>query len=268
MAITTYAGWVADGQPHPNAVCIDDFANKIRSYGYTVYTMGNDAHLHSIPPEDHCPFSNTAWPGAQPYPHVMALDIMPGGKMDWRDLGAKIFADKQAGVPGTEWIKYMNWTDRAGNCYHDKWMFTYSRSSSSDTGHIHISARTDYVNAHVTYDPIATGDDFLMALTQKQQENLYFTIMNTKLPNGKVVPLHVALTTLLAKADFTPEELAAIEAAAAKGAGEGLVGQTDELAVALASHLAANTTFSPEQITQIEQAVKDVVPTIHLGTGS
>ena len=156
---TTYAGWVADGKPVKTADCIDSFAKMLRGYGYTVYTIGNYDHLTASTPEDHTPFSHTPWPGSQPYPYVLACDVMPGGHWPLADLGARIYADKQAGVPGTEWIKYMNWTDRNGDCWHDKWTPGHQRSSSSDRGHIHISARTDYVHKATAYVPFASTQE-------------------------------------------------------------------------------------------------------------
>jgi hypothetical protein len=156
VATQAYYDWVNDGRPWRNAVPINDFAARLRSQGYTVYTIGSDdsEHLQSSYPEDHCPFSFSAWPWPQPYPEVMALDIMPGGPVDWRDLAARISADKSAGKQGTEWIKYMNWTDRGGSIWHDSWMPWFARTGSSDGGHIHISGRTDYHNAHTSYDPV------------------------------------------------------------------------------------------------------------------
>lgn len=167
MTVTTYDGWVADGAPWSNATCIDDFAHTMRGHGYVVGTIGQtDTHLDVFFPEDHAPFSHTPWPGTQPYPRVLALDIMPGGEKDWRELGEKIHADKKAGVPGTEWIKYMNYTDRAGICQHVSWEPNYAAWPSNDGGHIHISARTDYVNTQTAYDPlvpaapkVSKGDD-------------------------------------------------------------------------------------------------------------
>jgi hypothetical protein len=155
MTVTTYDQWVADGSPWENAQCIDDFAHTMRGHGYVVYTIGNvQTHLDISWPEDHAPFSHSPWPGAQPYPYVLALDIMPGGEKDWREIGEKIHADKLAGVAGTEWIKYMNYTDTDGNCWHASWVNGYSLTGSSDTGHVHISARTDFVHAHTGYDPL------------------------------------------------------------------------------------------------------------------
>ena len=158
MTVTSYSGWVADGRPFKDAACIDSFATTLRGFGYTVYTIGDSVHLHANPPEDHTPFSHTPWPGAQPYPYVMACDIMPGGKWSLADLGARIVADKQAGVPGTEWIKYINWTDHNGHCWHDSWEPAHSRRPSTDRGHIHISARTDYVHKTTAFVPFQEDD--------------------------------------------------------------------------------------------------------------
>jgi len=152
---TTYSGWVADGRPWKTADCIDSFAKTLRARGYTVYVLGDNDHLQAKTPEDHTPYSHTPWPGSQPYPYVLACDVMPGGQWSIASLGARIYADKQAGVPGTEWIKYMNWTDANGDCWHDRWTPTHARSSSSDRGHIHISARTDYVHKATAYIPFA-----------------------------------------------------------------------------------------------------------------
>jgi hypothetical protein len=162
---TTYSGWVKDGRPWHPAECIDSFGTYLRSHGYTVYTLGDDSHLEADTPEDHTPYSHTPWPGSQPYPYVLACDIMPGGDWSLAQLGARIYADKQAGVPGTEFIKYMNWTDSNGDCWHDKWTPGHSRSSSSDRGHIHLSARTDYVHKVTGYKPFAPQQEDDMDVT-------------------------------------------------------------------------------------------------------
>jgi hypothetical protein len=160
--VNSYAGWVADGSPWKPAVPVDNLAKVLRGYDYTVYILGNKAHLTANPPEDHTPYSHTPWPGPQPYPYILGMDIMPGGKWDIDVLGAKIFADKQAGAPGVAGLKYMNWTDSNGNCWHDKWTPNYSRSVSSDRGHIHLSWRTDFVTNTALYDPIAPAKGYVM----------------------------------------------------------------------------------------------------------
>lgn len=167
MTVTTYRQWRADGSPWHDAAPIGSFATTIRGHGYTVYTIGAvSTHLDIAVPEDHAPFSHTPWPGPQPYSAVLACDIMPGGVVDLAVLGAQIYADKQAGHPGLAWLKYMNWTDAAGNCWHDTWMPHHARRPSTDRGHIHLSARTDYVNTSTSYDPI---EEIPVALTDSDK---------------------------------------------------------------------------------------------------
>jgi hypothetical protein len=164
MAITTYAAWVNDGAPIQPAVCIADWIANLRSHGYEVGYYPDDRHLKANPPEDHTPYSHTPWPSSQPYPNVLASDLMPPTKSGLPSLariGAQVVADKNAKVPGTEWIKYINWTDANGNCWHDSWQPTHSRVPSTDKGHIHVSARTDFTFKHHNYDPVARiqGED-------------------------------------------------------------------------------------------------------------
>jgi hypothetical protein len=125
----------------------------LRSKGYTVYDIGNDSHLDRQPPEDHTPYSETGWPGSSPFGVVMALDIMPKtGLPTLQWLGAKFKADKNVGL--FPFLKYMNWgpTDDA-HAIHSSWQPNYAERASSDTGHIHLSFRTDYVNWSGTYNP-------------------------------------------------------------------------------------------------------------------
>lgn len=157
MTVTTYSQWLADGSPWKPSQPVADLSATLRAHGFTVYVIGNHSHATANPPEDHMPYSHTAWPGSQPYPYVLAMDIMPGGQMDWHELGRRIVADKNAGVHGTEAIKYINWTNSDGKVLHEKWEPNHETSSSSDSGHIHISFRTDYVHSDVmrNYNPLA-----------------------------------------------------------------------------------------------------------------
>jgi hypothetical protein len=178
MAVTNYQQWLADGRPWHNALVIDAFAGLMRGHGFTVYTLGDLSHLTASPPEDHCPYSQTPWPGAQPYPDVMALDIMPGGAVDWQALGVQIVADKRVNWPGTQWIKYVNWTDVSGTCRHASWQPDYAVRSSADTGHIHISARTDRIaDALQGWDPVAR---LLNPTPSTQEDRMY----EQSLPTG------------------------------------------------------------------------------------
>ena len=163
MAITTRAAWETDGSPWRAAQPVADLRRTLAGYGMTVYVLGNDSHLNARPPEDHTPFSHTPWPGSQPYPYVLACDIMPHTSINWIELGHQIIADWRAGVHGTGWIKYVNWTDRDGRCWHTARQPNFTQTTSTDRGHIHISGRTDFVASAIAagYDPVARmrGED-------------------------------------------------------------------------------------------------------------
>lgn len=157
MTVTNEQQWRADGAPWRDAPAIKMFAEIMRGYGFTVYTLGDESHLSANPPEDHTPYSHTAWPDDQPYPNVMALDIMPGGRVDWRRLGEHIVDAKNAAHPGTEWIKYVNWTDLDNRCWHTSWEPDSATRPSTDTGHVHISCRSDLFSQtdFRGWDPVA-----------------------------------------------------------------------------------------------------------------
>lgn len=153
--------WIRSGLQWRLAYPLVALRDRLRAYGYTVYDIGNTEHLDHIPPEDHTPYSETGWPITTPYGWVTAIDIMPPASTalpSLQALGAQIFADRQAGVPGVSWLKYMNWgplNDRSA--VHDQWQPGYARRSSSDAGHIHLSSRSDatlWVSGD-GYDPVA-----------------------------------------------------------------------------------------------------------------
>lgn len=177
MTCTTYNCWINDGRPWENCQPIVNFIATLYEHGYTGPTsgIGDQSHLTANPPEDHCPYSHTPWPGAQPYPYVLAIDIMAGEGLDISDLGGRLFDDKSSNKPGTEPIKYINWTDSDGNCWHDSWMPNHTRFKSTDRGHIHISFRTDYVTSTrmAVYDPY--GED--MTPEQANQLGVVYALM-------------------------------------------------------------------------------------------
>jgi len=187
MASQAYRDWLADGQPWKFASPIRDVGDRLREHGYTVYYQGNEDHLKKAVPEDHTPFSATGWPGKNPYPYCMAMDIMPpkpGQKSkitgkplpSLQALGKTLRADRIAGVDGADFVKYMNWEperDNGGPCYQDSWKPGYSRKNSTDRGHIHVSARSD---VHLStkshgYDLVARtlGEDDDVALTAEDK---------------------------------------------------------------------------------------------------
>ncbi len=161
MTTAAARSWRAAGGPWKLATPIAHLAATLRGRGYTVGTIGNDAHLNANTPEDHTPYSVTGWPGAHPYPYILALDIMPPaagrGLPSLADLGAQIVGDRDSGYGPASWIKYVNWTNAAGACRHERWTPNHTVKASNDTGHIHVSARTDFVTSGVAvaYDPVA-----------------------------------------------------------------------------------------------------------------
>lgn len=161
MTCTTYTCWRNDGSPWSDCQPTKDFVAMLRRHGYTGpgVGIGDQSHLTAQPPEDHTPYSHTPWPGAQPYPRIMAFDLMPNSGIDILALSGQIFDDKMSGHPALAPLKYMNWTDSAGNCWHDSWQSNHTRYPSSDRGHSHFSWRTDYVNSTLlsTYDPLGSG---------------------------------------------------------------------------------------------------------------
>lgn len=175
MAITSLSGWAHDGRPFVLCTPGADLAATFQAQGYTVGAYPDAAHLAAAVPEDHCPYSHTPWPGEQPYPHGMAIDIMPRASgPSLADIGARILADKQAGLAALAPLKYMNWTDAAGSCWHESWQPGYARRASTDVGHIHLSFRTDYVDSKACrgYDPVAAllgGDDEMAKLVRVNQ---------------------------------------------------------------------------------------------------
>lgn len=206
MGEALYRQWVADGSPFTLVRPLRHLRDLLRGYGYTVYDRGNRDHLLHDPPEDHTPYSATGWPNTARYGYGYAVDIMPpgaGSKLpSLQQLGRQLYADRAAG--DIKWLKYINWEpdgNYTGPCYHDAWQPDHTRRSSSDRGHIHVSARTGYEESTAGdgYDPVAVirGED-MAAFTDAHAATL------TAL--GKALP---ALTAQAAYADARLEALAA-----------------------------------------------------------
>lgn len=162
--------WVADGKPWRPMRPVDQLARTLRGHGYTVYTLGDERHLEHDPPEDHTPYSATGWPGTARYGVVYAGDIMPppagAGLPSLQQLGRRLVDDRNAGVPGIRWLKYINWEPErnyGGDCWHDSWQPGFARRASGDRGHIHVSGLTGYEDSTSGdgYDPVARnmGED-------------------------------------------------------------------------------------------------------------
>lgn len=141
-----YRDWVKAGKPYTLARPCRELQVLLRAAGYTVYDYPDDAHQLASTPEDHTPYSATGWPVRSARWVGHALDVMPkAGLLPLPALARRIIAARDAGRPGTAWIKYLNWTDESGRCWHERWAAdgTRTTTTSTDKGHIHISARSD-----------------------------------------------------------------------------------------------------------------------------
>jgi hypothetical protein len=180
MTLRDYAYWSTHGQPYELCAPERAYVDRMRAYGYVVYHYPDESHLTADLPEDHTPFSHTGWPVESPYGIAFASDTMPDrippGCPTLPQLARQVIADKNAGVPGTEPLKYINWTDEAGNCWHDSWQPSHARRASTDKGHIHRSARSDSATSHIAdaYDPVArwrAGRDKNMIFIKQPDSN-------------------------------------------------------------------------------------------------
>lgn len=180
--------WVMAGRPYVDARPVAKIAETLRRHGYTVWTRGDESHMQALTPEDHTPFSVTGWPEPSPRWYGHALDVADPaqtGRPDLpslADLGAQLFKDKLADVPGARCVKYMNWEPygASGPCYHDEWEPTHRRTPSTDRGHLHLSIRSDMTSSRLSddYDPL----EALMAITPADAKLIVDTLMKTNLP--------------------------------------------------------------------------------------
>lgn len=153
--------WINRGSPFRLARPLMSLRDHLRAAGYTVYDIGNNAHLDHQPPEDHTPYSETGWPQKiAPYGVGCACDVMPppkdSGLPSLQVLGERLHDDKTAGR--ADFIKYMNWGPvDDSHAVQDRWQPGHERRSSTDIGHIHLSVRTDFVDstAFDSYNPLA-----------------------------------------------------------------------------------------------------------------
>ncbi|MDG6108213.1 hypothetical protein Daura_46085 [Dactylosporangium aurantiacum] len=180
MASQGYRDWLNAGRPYTLIRPAKAVQAALRGYGLTVYDYPNDAHLQANTPEDHTPFSVTGWPGPNKRWKARALDVMPrSGSATHRkenaDIARQLIRDRDAGVDGAMWIKYINWTDENGTCRQERWMdaarpLARTTRSSTDKGHIHISGRSDVDDDDRAdgYDPMARlqGRDYSVADSQ------------------------------------------------------------------------------------------------------
>lgn len=175
MASQGYYDWVRAGRPYMLIRPAKALQAALRGHGLTVFDYPDDGHLEAATPEDHTPFSVTGWPGPNRRWHARALDVMPradtaAARAENAAIARQLIRDRDAGVPGVMWIKYINWTAEDGTCQQERWMnaaapLQRTTRSSGDDGHVHVSGRSDADDDARAdgYDPIARmtggGDD-------------------------------------------------------------------------------------------------------------
>lgn len=157
MATAAYRTWVAQGSPWTLARPITDLVDLARAAGVTVLgTIGNAGHLTAATPEDHTPFSATAWPVPLPGYWVCACDLVDG---PWSD---RLLADARAGR--APWVKYLN---MRGHHYNRKRGFV--QESSTDQ-HLHVSAMSDQLRTAIApYNPFTTGGSTVFSPDQEAE---------------------------------------------------------------------------------------------------
>jgi hypothetical protein len=148
MATQAYWDWKARGSPFTVARPIADMVSIARRHGIGVLgTIGNEDHLTADPPEDHTPFSETAYP-IPVKDCVCACDLVNA-----QGLGDALLRDARAGK--TPWLKYMNF----GNRQYGHWDGFRSWTWNSDD-HLHISCFSDKILYSLgSYDPLSTEED-------------------------------------------------------------------------------------------------------------
>lgn len=145
MSTEAYKRWVERGRPYKKARPIADVEKWARANGVGVLgVIGDNAHLTSNRPQDHTPFSYTAWPKRLPLHDreywVCAIDLEPEA-----GLANAILAGARAGQ--MPWLKYANLNGR-----HYEHEDGFKESTDSSDEHIHLSARTDHLTTELQDD--------------------------------------------------------------------------------------------------------------------
>ncbi|MFF5228457.1 hypothetical protein [Dactylosporangium sp. NPDC000521] len=187
MASQGYRDWIRAGRPYTLIRPARAVQATLLARGITVWDFPDESHQKAELPEDHTPYSATGWPGPNARWKARGLDIMPRSdskahRKENADIARQMIRDRDAGVPGAMWIKYINWTDEDGVCRQERWMSSSNplqrtTRSSSDRGHVHVSGRSDADNDTRAdgYDPVArmrgltTGDEMANTWTFQDQ---------------------------------------------------------------------------------------------------
>lgn len=138
-----YQPWVAAGSHWTLAPIIGHVRAAILSqYPHAVIgTIGDKAHLTAATPEGHTPYDQTGWPLATPHGVVTALDVSNIAHLD--ALAMKLVNDARGGR--IKWLRYLNFNGMQWS----HWDGFQVPHANSDIGHVHMSARTDQLNANL-----------------------------------------------------------------------------------------------------------------------
>ncbi len=141
MVTSAYRLWKARGGKFALAEPIEELQAWAKQHGVKVLgTIGNHEHLTADRPEDHTPFSSTAWPNALPGYVVCAIDLK-NVERDGVTLGRAI--ERQARAGKLPWLKYVN---HGGRHLDSR---TGWQATSSGDDHVHLSIRTDWIDRNI-----------------------------------------------------------------------------------------------------------------------
>lgn len=166
MATAAYRAWVKAGRPWHVANVVNDYRQQLHAAGWQfteLGTIGNEAHLQAETPQDHTPFSATGWPGAHPYPAVLALDVMAAGHDEPHVDDLVYYWVTQARAGHTPWVKYINWQGQKFDT-RNGWAPT---PTSGHFDHAHISFRTDWTDRSVGGWPVIPNGGNAMDMQER-----------------------------------------------------------------------------------------------------
>lgn len=198
MAVAAYYSWDRLGRPLNPAQPIRELVNALKA-GYPAAAAQNlfswyadEAHYQANFPEDHTPYSYTGWPEPNPQWWVCATDIMhrPDLGVDCKAIFAHLLESAKAGL--TPWLKYIIWQARL---YHisNEWR---PQANSGHFDHIHISTRTDHLEASLNgWSPIPGGADDMTPEQAQQLKDVWSALFEDAMPTDRPANSLVGLVT-------------------------------------------------------------------------
>ncbi len=166
MATQAYYDWNRAGRPFNVCIPVANLVTLARRHGVPILgTIGNDDHLQSNNPQDHTPFSVTAWPNPLPGYIVTAGDIADGPHVD------RLIADAKSGR--APWIKYINARGKQWNVKNG-----WNPVPNSDQ-HCHVSARTDHLYwTDSSWDPFTSNGSGDVIVDERTEKDLVRRVVN------------------------------------------------------------------------------------------